>query len=563
MAHTRSAPVVAALVVAAVLAGVAPGAAQQESASVSGSDVVRGETSIISFSHSAPANLTITGGGFETVVELDGSGSGSLELDTYATTGDTASDFIEGPGTPHLKGEPLSEAIKPGTYDLLVTIDGDVEATGEFTVSPNGEVTSESGALSGETELADTGVGSIQTHEEIGRGNDNVVVGDYAAFVVDENDSGYGAPFSGALTMDDLDREGFEMRVRELDPEPNTDRETYTAEDLEVIGEFGAAGSEFGVLWNTSGVDLNPGSNHTYEFELSVNASENPLLAEDETFAVERVTVVEPSVGISADPSFTLPPWESNEMVVSGKSNLLPGTSLEVRALQKPPNSYLWKSVVEVSRDGSFETTFDFSPAERPASFPLYVDEYRQATEHTVELTVANASLLFPSQVVQNGSVTVERVTMSRTGFLELTADNETIGTAGPLSQMTNGSVDVTLNESLDGPTNVTARAVVDGNGNGELDADDPAYESSGSPVAETALVEPSTPAEPTTTAANETQAPTTTEVSLQVNEEPPLAPVASNDNSSGGFVPLSPATTLAAVVAALLLAARRGPDRL
>ncbi|MGB9963982.1 DUF7282 domain-containing protein [Halobacterium hubeiense] len=568
MAHTRSAPVVAALVVVAVLAGVAPVTADaQASASVGDYTVTRGETVSISVGHSGPANLTISGGGFEVLVGFGGSGTDTIEFDTYNSDAETAGAFISG-GAPDLQGPPLDEAVQPGEYVLEVTVDGETEAFGTLTVEPNGEMTSETGALPGDYFGEDGGgnaLGAVQTHAEIGRGNDNVVRGDYAAFVVAENDSGLGAPFDGDVSVDALAGEGFEMRVEELDPEPNTNAKTYSGDDLRVDAALGGSGDgEFVALWDTSDVALGPGSNHTYEFELAVDETENPLFSENQTLLTERVTLVEPSVSITADPGYTLAPWDGDQMEISGETNLLPGTTLNVRALHEdgdPPR--LWQSDVQVSGDGAFGASFDFSNAERPATFPLWVQNYEDETRTTVRLTAAEASLLFPSQVVQNGSVTVERVTMSRTGFLELTADNETIGTAGPLSQMTNGSVDVTLNESLDGPTNVTARAVVDANGNGELDADDPAYESSGSPVAETALVEPSTPAEPTTTAANETQAPTTTEVSLQVNEEPPLAPVASNDNSSGGFVPLSPATTLMAVVAALLLAARRGPDRL
>ncbi len=571
MAHTRLVPVVAALVlVAAALAGVAPAAADtQASASVGDYTVTRGGTVSISVGHSGPANLTISGGGFEVLVGLGGSGTDTIEFDTYNSDGETAGEFISG-GAPDLKGPPLDEAVQPGEYVLEVTVDGETEAYGTLTVLPNGEMTSETGALPGDYFGEDGGgnaLGAVQTHAEIGRGNDDVVLGDYAAFVVDENESGYGAPFEGGVTVDELAGEGFEMRIEELDPEPNTEAETYAAEDLRVEARFGSGDGQFAVLWDTSRVDLGTGSNHTYEFDLTVDETQNPLFSENQTLLTERVTIVEPSVSISADPGYTLAPWDGDQLQISGETNLLPGTTLNVRALHEdgdPPR--LWQSDVRVSGGGEFGTTFDFSNADRPAEFPLWVQRYEDETRSTVRLTAAEASVLFPSQVVKNGTVTVERVTLSRGGFLRLTADNETVGTSGPLSQTTNGSVDIPLNTSLDGPTNVTATAIVDANGNGELDADDPAYEASGSPVAGTAVVEPETTPEPNTTTANATQttaAPTSTEVTLHVNDAEPLAPVANNDGSSGGFVPLSPVTTLVALVAAALLALRRGPDRL
>jgi hypothetical protein len=353
------------------------------------------------------------------------------------------------------------------------------------------------------------------------------------------------------------------MRIEELDPEPNTKAETYTAEDQRVAAQFGDGDGQFAVLWDTSSVDLGTGSNHTYGFELTVDETKNPPFSENQTLLTERVTLVEPSVSISADPGYTLAPWDGDQMQISGEANLLPGTTLNVRALHEdgtPPR--LWQSDVGVSGDGTFGATFDFSNADRPAEFPLWVQNYEEQTRTTVRLTAARASILFPSQVVKNDTVTVERVTLSRGGFLRLIVDNEALGTSGSLSQMTNGSVDIPLNTSLSGPTNVTATAIVDANGNGELDADDPAYEASGSPVAGTAVIEPETATEPNNTTATQTAAPTSTEVTLHVNDAEPIAPVA-NNNSSGGFVPLSPVTTLVALVAALLLAARRGPDRL
>ncbi|MCG1002118.1 MULTISPECIES: hypothetical protein [Halobacterium] len=570
MERTRFVPVVAALVlVAAALAGVAPVAAQQESASVGDYTVTRGETVSISVSHSSPANLTISGGGFEVLVGFGGGGTSTIEFDTYRSDGETAGEFISG-GAPDLKGPPLDEAIQPGEYDLKVTIDGQVEAYGTLTVLPNGEVTGETGALRGDYFEGDGGgnaLGAVQTHAEIGRGNDNVVVGDYAAFVFEENDSGIGAPFGGDATLGALAGEGFEVRVEELDPEPNTRAETYTVEDLRASASFGGSGDgRLAVLWDTSGIELGSGSNHTYEFELSVNETRNPLFSESQTLLTERVTLVEPSVRISADPGYTLAPWNGDQMAISGETNLLPGTTLNVRALHEdgePPR--IWQDNVQVGQSGAFGTTLDFSNAERPAQFPLWVQNYESETRTTVRLTAAKASLLFPAQVVDNGTVTVERLTLSRGGFLRLTANNETVGTTGSLPQMTNGSVDVQLNTSLTGPTNVTATAIVDANENGQLDADDPVYETAGSPVSGTALVE-STVTEPNTTTTNTTQTtaqPTSTTVTLHVNDEEPLAPVANNGGGSGGFVPLSPVTTLVAVAAALLLAARRGPDRL
>ena len=585
MVQTRLVTLLAALVVlASAVAGVAPAAASaQVSASVGDYAVTRGDTVSMSVQHSAPANLSISGGGFDAVVELGASGSDTVELDTYASTGN-ASEFISG-GSAELSGPPLDEALKPGTYTLEVTINGTVEAYGSLTIRPTGGLTSTTGALTGDYFDQEGGdaLSAAQMHEDIGRGNQHVVSGDYAVFVVDENESNIGAAFDGDVGLADLEGEGFEMTVEELDPEQNTDAKTYTGDRFTVQAQFGDGSGQFAVFWDTEGVDIDSGSKHTYEFELTVNDDQNPLFDEDQTLINERVRLVDPSVSIEAQPGYTLEPWDGDTMRVTGETNLLPGTVLNLRALQTPPDPKLWQDDVAVTANGTFETTLDFANADRPSTFPVQVRGYDE-TKHVVRLPRVNATLLFPSQTAHDGSITVENVSLSRGGFLQLTANNSTVGVTDSLPAGDHGSLSVTVNETFAGPTNVTATAVVDANENAELDDSDLAYGSWSTRVEQTAVIRPpaqendsngtqntttaATTVTQTTTAngttANETTATTAQQTTIRVNEAEALAPVASNDSgSSGGFVPLSPVTTLVALVAAALVALHRGPDRL
>ncbi|WP_336034975.1 DUF7282 domain-containing protein [Halobacterium yunchengense] len=567
---------VAAVVAAAAIAGVAPAvaSAQQEDAAIGGGDdnvieVVRGETASIEVSHSEDANLTIGSedDGFEVVVPLGGSGTDTVEFDTYRSASADPDDFLSvGGGT--LESAPIDEAIEPGEYRLSVTIDGVTEAVGVLDVDPRGETSVEPAVLPGDVDPDDEDAdvwGRLTT-----RGT--VAVGDYAAFVV--NESGLENAFGEEPSVSRLDDEGLELSVRELDPEPNTEAAEYGSSSFHLVSQV-ADGDRFVVLWDTGDVDLGSGSNHTYEYELALDES-SPLVAERTTLDAARVTLAEPDVSLRADPGFTLRQWDGDEMVVNGTTNLAPTTELDVRALQEDP-AYLWKHVVDVSADGEFSATFDFSPAERPRSFPLYVRGYEDESRHQVRLPAANASLLFPSQRVRDGSVTVENVSLSEGGFVEVTANDTTLGATEFLDPGTTESVAVPLNESLDGPTNVTATAYVDADGDGELDGDDPAYGSWEATVRDTAVVRPAgaentttAPEDPTTTPttnrtttpANETTARQTT---IRVQEGAPLAPAAANGGggSSGGFAPLSPAVTITALAAAALLALRRGPDRL
>ncbi|MFB6268456.1 MAG: BGTF surface domain-containing protein [Halobacterium sp.] len=567
---------VAALVALSVLGvGAAPVAAQQETASLGDSyvEVTRGETVAISVSHSAAANLTIGADseGFEVVVPLGGSGTDTVEFDTYRSTSSNPDDFLSVNGAT-MKTPPIDEAIEPGQYTLTVTIDGVTEAVGNLEVKPRKETTGKPGVLPGSVDFEEDGASAAwnrATHRQ------SVAVGDYAAFVV--NESGLGSAFGENPSVASLADEGIRMRVTELDPEPNTEAETYTGSDLRVVSKVPER-DKFVVVWDTSGIDLGSRSNHTYEYRLWLDET-NPLVSSEETLVRERVTLSDPSVRLRADPGFRLDPWDGDRMVVNGTTNLAPTTSLDVRALQETPMDYLWKNVVTVSADGTFSATFDFSQAERPGSFPLWVLHYKDESRHMVRLTAANGTLLFPSQTEQNGTVTVENVTLSEGGFVQLTANNSSVGVTDPLPAGDHGSLTVALNATLDGPTNVTATALVDANGNGQLDDSDPVYGSWATPARDTAVIRPAVsqndsngtvntttaPTTPTNTTANATaNATTEQQTTIQVAESAPLAPAASNGGgSSGGSVPLSPVATLVAVAAAALLALRRGPDRL
>jgi hypothetical protein len=573
MTQTRLVPSVVVLVLASVaLAGVAPAAgAAQESASFGENDVTvtRGGTVTVSVSHSAAANLTIGGDeeGFEVVVPLGGSGTDTVELDTYRTTSANPDDFLSVNGAT-LESSPLDEALEPGQYTMRVTIDGVTEAVGNIQVEPRAEATASAGVLPGSVDLGEAGAGDV--FDRVTRRSE-VAVGDYAALVVDANGTGLAGAFGDSPTTSSLAEEGFDFRVRELDPEPNTVAESYGGGDLTVLAQLDDR-DRFAVLFDTGGVELGDRSNHTYGVRVTVDGETNPLFETDETLASGRVTLADPAVELDADPGFTLAPWDGAELRVNGTTNLAPTTTLDVRALQETSRrAEFWKDVVEVSANGTFAATFDFASAVRPGSFPLWVQGYRAVSERTVRLTAANASLLFPSQAVADGSVTVERLALSEGGFVRLTANGSTVGATGYLAAGTTGSVTVPLNESLDGPTNVTATAVVDADGDETLDADDPVYGASGEPVADTAVVRPA--AEPTndtsanaTTTRRTTAAPATTDppeaTTIRVHDPEPLAPAASSGGGSDGFVPLSPVATFAAVGAAALLAARRSDRR-
>jgi len=569
---------VALLVVAAGVAATPLAAADpsDESASLSDVTVVRGETVDISVSHSTNANLTIggEGNGFEVRVPLGGSGSRTITLDTYNTSSNDPADFLSADNA-ELVSEPIDEALVPGGYDLTVTMNDTVMAAGTLEILPRAETTSEVGIAPGSFDFEEAGVGGSLDRISAG---DTVARGDRAAVVANVSGLSWALPASSAnATLDD----SIDVSVVELDPEPNTVAEEYTTgASLHNVSNVGDAG-EFAVFWDAD-VAPHGNSNNTYEFRVTLTA-DSEVVEEDEVLVRERVRVVEPTVGLSASPSFTLAPWDDRQLRVTGETNRAPGTTFDVRAFQSEPREVV-RNVVEVGQNGTFVADFSFSRASVPSEFPLWVQDYRDQTEHTVELTAANASLSFADQEVDQGAVTVGNVSLSHGGFVAVTRNDSengtttTVGVSPQLDAGDHGTVSVPLADRLENETALTATAMADANRNGTLDADaDVAYSVDGAVVEANATVQPepdpgsdnatSTATTPpngttTTTSPNGTAAPaSTTQRSLETGDSAPLTPNRSGGSgggSSSGTVPLSPVLVAVAVAAAAALAGRQ-----
>ena len=557
-----AAAAIALLVVAAGV--VAPAVAadpNDESASLGDGyvTVTRGDSVDISVSHSTNANLTIgsRSDGFEVRVPLGGSGTDTVTLQTYNTTSADPSEFISVGGA-ELVSEPIDEAIEPGKYLLSVDVEGEELARGTLEVNPRGETTGEMGIAPDDFDFEESSVGKAF---DVVTERNTVARDDYAVAVVNESGLSWALPES---STDARLASGIEVTVEELDPEPNTVAESYGRGDVHVVSRVGDA-DEFAVFWDAD-APVTRNSNNTYELRLTLTSS-SELVEADEVLVRERVRVVNPSVGLSASPSFTLAPWDNRRLAVSGQTNLAPTTTLDVRALQTADPQKLWRNVVTVERDGSFATDFSFSTAAVPGELPLWVLGHRAESEETVSLTRADASLAFANQEADEQSVVVENVSLSHGGFVEVTGNvsgngTETVGVSRHLGTGDHGNVSVPLVAALDNETTLTATAVADANRNASLDDGDVAYEVDDGVVAANASVRPSP--EPvdnttttTTTQSNNTTTAATTQRSLDTDESQPLTPNQASGGSSSGTVPLSPALVGVALAAGALLAGR------
>lgn len=574
---TRSVTAVAltALVAAALAAGPVVAAQPEDSASFEEDAVVvtRGDTASITVSHDGPANLTIGSqeAGFEVRIPLDGSGTDTVDLDTYNTTAADPSDFLSVDGAV-LETPPIDSSIEDGVYDMRVTMDGTLEAASVLDVRARNETDGEPGVAPGDLEFEDADAGDV-----LGRvtERDTVARGDYAAFVVNESGLEWALPDSS--TDADLDS-AVTAELVELDPEPNTVADEFSVD--RVVSQVGDR-DRFVVLWDTSDIDVSGDTNGTYELRMTL-AEHSELVEEEEELVRERVAVAEPNVSLTAEPGFELAPWDGRTLSVDGETNVAPTTVLDVRALQETESrNAFWKQTAAVSENGAFSTSFDFSDARVPGEFPLWVLEYRDESEETVELAGMNASLTFDDQQVSDGNVVVENVSLSQDGFVAVSANGTTLGVSDVLRAGTHESVRVSLDETVNATRDANATAYADANENSELDSADRPYEVSGSIVRDGATVEPAPEDgengsnQTEQTATQGTDEPTqrtddatttqrmddaTTERTLDVDEAAPLTPVQGNvgGGSSGGFVPVSPVLVVVAVAAGVVLAWRR-----
>ncbi|MFB6072230.1 MAG: BGTF surface domain-containing protein [Halobacterium sp.] len=564
MSRTALAVALAVLSVAALALGpAAAAAAPSESASFGDNYVVvtRGDTTTITVSHSAPANLTIgsQNSGFKVRVHLGGAGTDTITFHTYNTTAADPAAFLSTGG--ELQTRPLETTLEAGRYQMSVSIDGVTEAVGNIDVEPRGDTTGRTGVAPSSVDFEEASPSDVYG-QVTPRGT--VARGDYAAFVV--NESGLEWAFGGDVTASALQAAGLRAEVVETDPEPNTVADEFSGGDLRVVSMVEKR-DRFVVLWDTSQVAVHRNSNNTYSFRLTLTA-DSELVTQDQRLLTKRVRVVKPRVSIAADPSFTLAPWDDRQVTVHGETNLAPGTSLDVRALQTSPRALLWSHVVDVTDNGTFAATFDFEGAIVPNSFPLWVREYRGRTEHQVRLTAANASLAFDAQQVRDGAVVVRNVTLSHGGFLRVAGNNTTFGTTDFVRSGHYETVRVPLEQPLESSRELNVTAFADVNRSGELDAADVPYNVSGSIVRDNATVVPADGVQDVNRTTNDTvngtanattTATTTARTTLAVEESAPLTPVpASAGGGSGGFVPLSPLAAVVGLAAGALLAWRR-----
>jgi len=545
-----------------------PVSAQTEEASGSFTEgnltVTRGNEVTIAVSHSGSGTLTIGGSeyGFNVTVDLGGSGTTEVVLDTRATTASDPAEFIDG-GSATMHSPPLDEALEPERYLLRLEVDGVEQDLSTLTVEPRGETTAASfrapesfapAEYTGGGEDGDADVGPLEAAMSEGS---TVARGDYAVIRFEE--SGLETALNESDLTGSAAANGLKLNFTQTDPGPNHAAREYVATDggnVSVLPSF--SNDRLYVLWNTSAVPIETQSGRNQYQATFALTDESGLVESETTLATTTFTLEEPSMSLSPVEDATHYPWDNATFPVTGKTNRAPGTELEIRLRSPDPNAFLQLQDATVDQSGTFEAAFDLGSVSRGTNATLWVQEYFLQTKQKVHLVAPDPSVRIDNQTANGTAIEVGAAEIPNGGFVRLEdAAGEPVGRSDYLEPGRHANVTAELSTPLFEAQRIRAE-LVPADEDESYRANVEPYTTDGYVVNDTAVVDfPPAPTEtpaPTQTA-TQTATPTPTATPYPVVTRTPLPPSGATQSS----VPLSPAVAIAAVLALGAFLARRG----
>lgn len=471
MPRTSPTPLLAALLAVSLLAATVPATVLAAGESGGFGDntitVTRGDTVEITVSHSDTAHVYIGSerNGFLLEAVVGGSGTHTITIDTYASTG-APSSFVSGASSITLHTPQLQRPLAATTYDMNVTVGGVEQDIGALTVEPRGKMSASTSIAPGS--IFDSDTFDLKTVLGSATPNETVAHGD--SVVIPVNESGLENAFNVKDLDGDANANGIAVRLTELDPEMNTEPETLVATEdpgISVLTDF--ENDRFVVVWNTDQRAMSSSSNDSWRLDVVLTPS-NGLVQEKVTVASARVQIVKPVVRTNDSQLREFYPWMEPTVTVTGRTNLAPGTTLNVRAKSTDP-PFISQSDVTVSENGTFETTIDISRSSSGQTVPVWILGHRATTERTVVRYDETAALTFRDQVSNGRILAADAVRLDAGGFVVVESNGTQIGVSEYLAPGTHEDVEIELTTTLEEPTNVTAVAHVDRDRNGSFNA--------------------------------------------------------------------------------------------
>ncbi|WP_144901682.1 BGTF surface domain-containing protein [Halobellus captivus] len=524
--------------------------------------VTRGDEVTIAVSHSAAATVTIGGPeyGFHVTVNLGGSGTDEIVIDTRRTTDSDPNAFIDG-GSATMHTPPLDEPIEPEDYLVRVDVDGVERDVSTLTVEPRGDLRAESFRAPGSFEPAESAGGGEDGDADVGplqstmTAGSAVARGDYAVMRVEE--SGLETALNASDLTGSAAANGLKVNFTQTDPGPNHAAREYVATDSANVTVLpNLANDELYVLWDTSDVELESQSERNrYRAALTLT-EESGLSDGSETVATATFFLREPRVSLSPANDSVHYPWDDDAFPVTGSTTRAPNTELEVRLRSTDPNAFLELADATVDENGEFEASFDFSGLSRGTNATLWVRDHFLETAQEVHLVAPDPMVDIENQTVNGTAVEIERAEVPSGGFVRLEDEGgEAIGRSDYLAPGQHANVSAEL-ETVVFEDQLLRAELVRADEDGSYDPSAAAYALDGVTVNDTAMIDfPPAPTETATLTRTETETGTPTATAYPVVTRTPLQPGGTTESS----LPLSPGVAVAALVGAAALLARRG----
>lgn len=267
--------------------------------------------------------------------------------------------------------------IVAGDYDLELTRNGDLQATGLMTL--------DAGELTGSTTHTAPTTSSISELEDLEAATETDTVAEQDKFVFEVDADGFYGYINEDTTAADLekgsafdDEHGVYVEIEDQDPRPNTEAETLDVSQGTLLVD--EDNGKFYLVFDE--MDFDSDAVGTIEdgdtFELSFHQTEANAY-------IEQSDDEDNSVEVSSEVSFTereynLDNVNDDDVVevaaqegaeVTGTTTVAPGTQLTILAQSGSPNPFTQTSTVEVAEDRTFTATYNLSDANDGQEFAL------------------------------------------------------------------------------------------------------------------------------------------------------------------------------------------------
>lgn len=529
--------------------------AQTTSGSFEQSQIVatRGEKVEITFSHSGPASLYIGGRdtGYRVRVNVSGSGTSTVTIDTYHSASADPNEYIDGGTATKLYPEgKLSEALVAASYKLDLVVEGYTEDIGVLTLENRPAAKLTARVMPKEIDVGEASQSSISSSAT---NRTTVAMGDYVVMKFDV------PGLQEAINTKDLDGDssanGIEIFFRDLNPPPNRPTNSFHAHESDKVTPFwDKEEAELLLVWNTEDIEVDDGP-RPYNITIELVGERNQLVTEDSLQDYQEITVAEPRISIRNKEVLTNYPWEERTLQLNGSTNLAPKSTLKFQSEISDPRPKLVEGTATVDQDGNFSAQLNYDNVSRGQTVDLRVLGYSNYANWRVTLRDMEARFKISNQTSENGNtVTVTNVSLSVGGFLVIATDSKRRGISGPIGEELIETANISLDPSLNRSTWVTATAYMDANRNGSFDPEvDQPYRMNDSNVSKEAVLfvpESESPSSNTSTSDTGNQTTTTevtntshqiesTQTTLSVKNEEPLTPNTTRGEAVLTFLPV------------------------